>query len=86
MTRDVKFRGGYDMGDSRSDFIREIVSGENKYIYYLLAATGACIGFAINKTDEAVLSWPQAVAILAIACWCRLLHYLAYTRDVSAGG
>ena len=37
--------GGCDMGDTSSDFILEILSREVKYIYYLLAATGACIGF-----------------------------------------
>jgi len=56
------------MGDNK-DFIREILSGEIKYIYYLLAATGACIGFAINKTDEAVLSCPHILWFLVVFCW-----------------
>jgi hypothetical protein len=62
------------MGDSRWDFIREILSRENKYIYYVLAATGACIAFAINKTDEAVFSWPHILWLLAVFCWALSLY------------
>jgi hypothetical protein len=62
MTRDVKFRGGYDMGFRGSDFFRQIVSGENKYIYSLLAAIGACIGFAINKSLSLTHAFPCALS------------------------
>ena len=43
--------------------------------YYLLAATGACIGFAINKTDEAVASWQQIPWGVAVICWALSLYF-----------
>jgi hypothetical protein len=61
--------------DSRSDFIREILSAENKYIYYVLAATGACIAFAINKTDQALISWSHIPWVLAVLCWAISLYF-----------
>ena len=40
---------------------------QDKYTYFLLAASGAAIGFAVQKTDGQALSWwllPVAVATL----------------------
>src|SRR5215212_2804491 len=76
--------------ESKSDLIREILSGENKYIYYLLAATGACIAFAISKTEDAVLSLshiPWAVAVLSwgLSSYCGLRILMDETVYMSRG-
>lgn len=52
--------------------------GQEKYTYFLLAAAGAAIGFAVQKTDGLPLSWwllPVGVATLlwggSFYCGCR---------------
>lgn len=50
-------------------------AGQEKYTYFVLAATGAAMGFAIQKTEGLPLSlWliPTAIAVL---CWA-LSFYL----------
>ena len=32
-------------------------NGQEKYTYFLLAAAGAAIGFAVQKTEGLLLSW-----------------------------
>jgi hypothetical protein len=56
---------------------------KNKYTYFLLAAAGAAIGFAVQKTEGLPLSWwlvPVALATVAWAgsfyCGCRNLSWL----------
>jgi hypothetical protein len=44
-------------------------ASQDKYTYFLLAASGAAIGFAIQKTDGLLLSWWLAPVGLAIICW-----------------
>jgi hypothetical protein len=44
-------------------------ASQDKYAYFLLAAAGAAIGFAVQKTDGLLLScslWPVGAAVL---CW-----------------
>jgi hypothetical protein len=40
-----------------------------KYIYFLLAAAGAAIGFALNQTHDAVFSWSKLPLAAAVLCW-----------------
>lgn len=56
---------------------------QNKYTYFLLAAAGAAIGFAVQKTEGLPLSWwllPVALATVAWAgsfyCGCKNLSWL----------
>jgi hypothetical protein len=44
-------------------------ASQDKYTYFLLAAAGAAIGFAVQKTDGLLLSWWLAPVGLAILCW-----------------
>lgn len=43
--------------------------GQEKYIYFLLAAAGAAIGFAVQKTDGLVLTWWLLPVGIATVCW-----------------
>lgn len=44
-------------------------AAQNKYTYFLLAASGACIGFSVQKTEGMVLSWNLVLCGLAVFCW-----------------
>ena len=44
-------------------------TGQDKYTYFLLAAAGAAIGFAIQKTEGLVLSWWLLPVAVATPCW-----------------
>jgi hypothetical protein len=45
------------------------LEGRSKYVYFLLAAAGACIAFAVNQTQTAALAWSQIPLALAVLCW-----------------
>ena len=52
-----------------------------KYGYFLLAAAGAAIAFAVTQTRSDALAWPHLLVGLAILCWaisfvfgCRFLE------------
>lgn len=55
-----------------SDSIREInkahLASADKYTYFLLAAAETAIGFAVQKTEGAKLSWSLLPVALAILC------------------
>ena len=40
-----------------------------KFSFYLLAVTGAAVGFALNQTRGAVLAWSQIPLGLAMVSW-----------------
>lgn len=42
---------------------------QDKYTYFLLAASGAAIAFAVQKTEGMPLSWWLAPVALATAAW-----------------
>jgi hypothetical protein len=44
-------------------------NGQEKYTYFLLAAAGAAIGFAVQKTEGLLLSWWLLPVALSIVCW-----------------
>jgi hypothetical protein len=44
-------------------------TGQEKYTYFLLAAAGAAIGFAVQKTEGLKLSWWLLPVALATASW-----------------
>lgn len=53
--------------------IREVYKalreGQNKYTYFLLAAAGAAIVLAVNKTQNMTLGWSLILLALAVASW-----------------
>jgi hypothetical protein len=44
-------------------------AGQEKYTYFLLAAAGAAIGFAVQKTEGVKLSWWLLPVALATVSW-----------------
>jgi hypothetical protein len=42
---------------------------QSRYIYTLLAAAAAAIGFAVTQTQTATLGWSHAPLAAAVICW-----------------
>jgi hypothetical protein len=42
---------------------------ESKYVYFLLGATGAALGYALQKLDGVAFSWWSAPAVAALVFW-----------------
>jgi len=57
------------MSDEKIELHKAVREGAEKYIYFLLAASGAAIGFALNQTQEAVLKKSMIVLAIAVALW-----------------
>lgn len=65
---------------------RQLRLAQDKYTYFMLAAAGAAIALAVNRTQDSVLSWSQAPLAAAVLCWglsfflgCRHLAYVSST-------
>jgi hypothetical protein len=52
-----------------SDLHKAHQTGQEKYTYFLLAAAGAAIGFAVQKTEGLKLSWWLLPVALATVSW-----------------
>lgn len=52
-----------------SDLYKAHQVGQERYAYFLLAASGAAIGFAVQKTEGLHLSWWLLPVALATLCW-----------------
>lgn len=55
--------------DSEKEVFRVHREEQSKYVYFLLAASGAAIGFSINQTQDLVLSFSQVPLGIAILFW-----------------
>jgi hypothetical protein len=44
-------------------------NGQKEYTYFLLAAAGAAIGFAVQKTEGLLLSWWLLPVAFSMICW-----------------
>jgi hypothetical protein len=44
-------------------------AAHEKYTYFLLAAAGAAIGFAVQKTEGVSLTWWLLACGVAVVCW-----------------
>lgn len=42
---------------------------QNRYVYFLLAATGAALGYALQKLDGLAITWWVSPGLLAVFCW-----------------
>lgn len=65
-------------------------AGQEKYTYFLLAAAGAAIGFAVQKTDGIPMSWwvlPVGVATVLWAasfyCGCRNIDWVSASTSAN---
>lgn len=70
-------RWAYPMSldDAISDLHKAHQAAQEKYTYFLLAAAGAAIGFAIQKTEGLTLSWWLLPVALATICWGISFHF-----------
>ncbi|SCU94297.1 conserved membrane hypothetical protein [Cupriavidus necator] len=70
-------------GDNALELYKQHQTINEKHTYFLLAAAGAAIGFAVQKTEGLLLSWwltPVALAILlwGISFYCGCKHVTAW--------
>ncbi|MDT7848123.1 hypothetical protein Q9292_00770 [Methylophilus sp. VKM B-3414] len=63
------------LDDTISNLYKAHQAGQEKYTYFLLAAAGAAIGFAVQKTEGLTLSWWLLPVALAIICWGISFHF-----------
>jgi len=72
--------------DLRQEWIdqlyRQSTELSNKLVYYLIAVAAAAIGFSVNLSRDAVLSWQLLYLAGAILCW--MLSFLAGIRQIRA--
>lgn len=54
----------------------------SKYVYFLLAATGAALGYALQKLDDSTYSPSAWLGLLAISSW--LLSFLFGCKHITA--
>ncbi|WP_131279689.1 hypothetical protein [Hylemonella gracilis] len=71
------------LNESINDIRRVHQTGQDKYTYFLLAAAGAAIAFAIQKTEGMLLSWWLLPVAIATVLWagsffsgCRNLYWV----------
>lgn len=67
------------MSDALSDVYNALQEARSKYVYFKLASAGACIGFAVNQTNNAPLSITQLPLGVAVLLWgfsffCGCMH------------
>lgn len=72
------------MNEQGLEIYRQLRLSQDKYTYFLLAASGAAVALAINQTREASLSVSQVPLALAVLAWaasfysgCRHLNWTA---------
>jgi hypothetical protein len=72
--------------EQQIEIYRQHRTAQDKYTYFLLAAVGAAIAFAVNQTQGAKLAWSQLPLGWAVAFWalsfffgCRQLTYVEST-------
>jgi uncharacterized protein (DUF2336 family) len=57
-------------------------TAQEKYAYFLLAAAGAAIAFAVNQTHDAKLSWAQLPLAAAVLSWGCSFFSVAFICDM----
>ena len=72
------------MPDTTGEVYRSLRQIQNKHTYFLLAAAGAAIAFALSKTQSSMLDMYQIPLALGILCWglsffcgCRYVDYVS---------
>lgn len=97
--RTLTLRGGDWMGTADENFreiYRALRDAQNRYTYFLLAAAGGAIGFAVTQTRDASLNWTHSLLGCAGLAWgfsfyfgCRHLAYISsslYAKAAAGGG
>jgi hypothetical protein len=65
----------------RASLNRVHADGHSKYVYFLLAATGAGLGYALQKLDAAAVDWTVWFGLGAIGRW--LLSFLLGCKHIT---
>lgn len=55
--------------DFEMELVKSHKSMKEKSIYFLMAASGACIGFALTQAKDLTLEWQHLWLATALACW-----------------
>ena len=64
----LKFVRAY-MSDVRLELQKQHQTSQDKYTYFLLAAAGACIAFAMERALGVPITWPLLFLAIAVICW-----------------
>lgn len=54
---------------ARQEIYKATREGQDKYTYFLLAAAGAAIAFAVTQSQTATLTWSKIPLALAVLSW-----------------
>jgi hypothetical protein len=56
-------------GSAREEIYKATREGQDKYTYFLLAAAGAAVAFAVTQSQTATLTWSKVPLALAVLSW-----------------
>lgn len=77
--------------ESLREVYKQLRTAQDKYSYFILAAAGAAIAFAVNQTQGATLNYSQIPLALAVVSWglsfyfgCNQLAYVSSTLYANA--
>lgn len=77
--------------DDQLEVYRQLRTSQDKYIYLLLAASGAAIALAVNQTQSLSLGWSQLPLGAGVLLWglsfffgCQHLGYVSSTLFANA--
>jgi hypothetical protein len=57
------------MPEKEIEVYKQFRNAQDKYTYFLLAATGAAVALALRETANAALKWSQVPLAGAVLCW-----------------
>jgi hypothetical protein len=57
------------------ELYKQHCEGKDKYTYFLLTVAGAAIGFAVQKTDGAIISWWLLPVAAATISWTLSFYF-----------
>lgn len=66
--------------DTELELFRTIAAAQDKYTYFMLAATGAALGFALTQTRDA--AWALDLIPLAAAAACWVASFYCGSRNI----
>ncbi len=66
--------------DTELELFRTIAAAQDKYTYFMLAATGAALGFALTQTRDA--AWVLDLIPLAMAAACWVASFYCGSRNI----
>lgn len=71
--------------DTRNQLHRVLLDGQQKYVYFLLAAAGAAVGFGITQTQEDTIALSKIPLGIAALCWGLSFYAGCRQLEVASG-